>query len=92
MIYLIYGPPDKLYKSTEGESWGYRKSVLKSSWGTRYNVKEEYLFFDFKKRDNIFSDNEYSISRSETVVSYWDKAIASWRKGIVFRLDNPSDI
>jgi GWxTD domain-containing protein len=92
MIYIIYGPPDKLYKSTEGESWGYRKSVLKSSWGTRYSVKEEYLFFDFKKRDNIFSDNEYSISRSETVVSYWDRAIASWRRGVVFRLDNPSDL
>lgn len=92
MIYLIYGPPDKLYKSVDEESWGYRKPVIKSSWGTRYNVKEEYLFFDFKKRDNKFSDNEYSISRSETAVSYWDNAISNWRKGIVFRLDNPSDI
>jgi GWxTD domain-containing protein len=92
MIYIIYGPPDKLYKSTDQESWGYRKPVIKSSWGTRFDVKEEYLFFNFKKRDNKFSDNEYTISRSETVGSYWDKAIISWRKGIVFRLDNPSDI
>ena len=92
MIYIIYGPPDKLYKSSDGESWGYRKPVIKSRWGSRYSVKEAYLFFDFKKRDNKFSDNEYSISRSETSVSYWDKAILNWRKGIVFRLDNPSDI
>jgi GWxTD domain-containing protein len=92
MIYIIYGPPDKVYKSSEGESWGYRKPVIKSSWGGRYSVQEEYLFFNFKKTDNIFSDNEYYLSRSETLVTYWDKAVASWRKGIVFRLDNPEGI
>lgn len=92
MVYMIYGPPDKVYKSNTDESWGYRKAEVKSSWGTRYQVKEDYLFFVFKKRDNKFSDNDYSLNRSETVVSYWDKAITSWRKGVVFRLDNPSDI
>ena len=92
MVFIIYGPPDKVYKSTEEESWGYRKSEVKSSWGTRYKVKEDYLFFSFKKRVNKFSDNDYSLNRSETVVSYWDKAVASWRKGVVFRLDNPADI
>jgi hypothetical protein len=92
MIYLIYGPPDKVYKSAAQESWGYRKSEIKSSWGTRYQVKQDYLFFTFKKKDNKFSDNDYSISRSETVITYWDQAILCWRKGIVFRLDNPADI
>ncbi|MFN8240579.1 MAG: GWxTD domain-containing protein [Bacteroidales bacterium] len=92
MVYIIYGPPDKLYKSANEETWGYVKPEVKSSWGTRYKVKEEYLFFTFRKKDNLFSDNEYSLSRSETVVSFWDRAILSWRKGIVFRLDNPEDI
>lgn len=92
MIYLIYGPPDKVYKTSEGESWGYRKPVIKSSWGGRYTVSNEYLFFNFKKKVNSFSDNDYYLSRSETLVTYWDKAISSWRKGIVFRLDNPEDI
>jgi GWxTD domain-containing protein len=92
MIYIIYGPPDKVYKTSEGESWGYRKPVIKSSWGGRFSVQDDYLFFNFKKRDNLFSDNDYYLSRSETLVTYWDKAIASWRKGIVFRLDNPEDI
>jgi GWxTD domain-containing protein len=92
MIYLIYGPPDKVYRSNEEESWGYRKAEIKSSWGTRYQVKEDYLFFVFKKRDSKFSDNDYSLNRSETVVSFWDNAVASWRKGVVFRLDNPADI
>lgn len=92
MIYIIYGPPDKLYKSSDVETWGYRKPVVSSGWGARVSVKEEYLFFTFKKKDNPFTDNDYSLSRSETVVSYWDKAVQSWRKGIVFRLDNPEEI
>ncbi len=92
MIYIIYGPPDKLYKSYENETWGYRKPVVRSGWGTRYSVKEDYLFFTFKKRDNVFSDNDFYLSRSETLVTFWDKAVQSWRKGIVFRLDNPEEI
>jgi len=92
MIYIIYGPPDKVYKTNDGESWGYRKPSIKSSWGTRYRVKEDYLYFNFKKKDNIFSDNDFFISRSETLITLWDQAVASWRKGIVFRLDNPEDL
>ena len=92
MIYIIYGPPDKVYKTADGESWGYKKPVIKSKWGGRYTVTDSYLFFNFKKRENIFSDNDFYLSRSETLVTFWDKAITSWRKGIVFRLDNPKGI
>jgi GWxTD domain-containing protein len=92
MIYLIYGPPDKLYKSVNEETWGYKKPGVKSSWGTRYGVREDFLYFTFKKKENKFSDNDYSITRSETMVSYWDKAVLSWRKGIVYRVDNPSGL
>jgi GWxTD domain-containing protein len=91
MIYIIYGPPDKIYKSYNEESWGYRKPVVKSRWGARFDIKEEYLFFNFKRNENKFSENEYYLSRNETAVTYWDKAVLAWRKGIVFRLDNPSD-
>ncbi len=92
MIYLIYGPPDKVYKNQEGETWGYRKPVVKSSWGGRYTVKDDYLFFNFKQKENIFSDNDYYLSRNETLVTLWDQAILSWKKGIVFRLDNPEGV
>ena len=92
MIYIIYGPPDKVYKTIEGENWGYKESIVKSTWGGRYKVKDDYLFFNFKKRENSFSDNDFYLSRGETLVTHWDKAIANWRKGIVFRLDNPRDI
>ena len=92
MVYIIYGPPDRIYKSPEGEIWGYRKQVVKTTWGTNYSVREKYLEFNFRRKDDIYSDNEYSISRSETEISYWDKAVLAWRRGIVFRLDNPSDL
>jgi GWxTD domain-containing protein len=91
MIYIMYGPPDKVYKTSDGESWGYKKPVVKSKWGGRFSVTDSYLFFNFKKRNNVFSDNDFYLSRSETLVTYWDKAVSSWRKGIVFRLDNPKD-
>lgn len=92
MIYIIYGPPDKVYKTTEGESWGYKKPPSRSKWGSRFTISESYVFFNFKKRNNNFTDNDFYLSRSETLVTFWDKAIASWRKGVVFRLDNPKDI
>jgi hypothetical protein len=92
MIYIIYGPPDKVYKTAEGESWGYSKSSGKSAWGSRYSTPEDYLFFNFKKRNSQFSDNDFFLSRNETLVTYWDQAITSWRKGVVFRLDNPEGL
>ena len=92
MIYIIYGPPDKVYKTSDGESWGYRKPVVKSKWGGRYKVSDEYIYFNFRKRECVFSDNDFYLSRSESLVTYWDKAILSWRKGIVFRVNNPEGI
>jgi GWxTD domain-containing protein len=92
MIYTIYGPPDKVYKSSEGENWGYRRPLLKSSWVGGFHLKENYLYFNFRVRQSKYSENDYYLSRSETLVSYWDRAIASWRKGMVYRLDNPEDL
>lgn len=92
MIYIIYGPPDKVYKTADGESWGYKKPNVRSKWGSRFTVTNSYLFFNFKKRDNIFSNNDFYLSRSESLVTFWDRAIANWRKGIVFRVDNPKDL
>ncbi len=92
MVYIVYGPPDKVYKTSDGEMWGYRKPSVRSLWGGRYRVKEDYLFFTFRRRTSPYSDNDFYISRTETLVTQWDQAVASWRKGIVFRFDNPGDI
>ena len=92
MIYIMYGPPDKVYKNAEGESWGYKRPPVKSRWGSRYVVEEQYLWFNFRKQKNTFSDNDFVLNRAGTPVSYWDVAVARWREGKVFRLDNPEEL
>ncbi len=92
MVYIIYGPPDKVYKTSDGEQWGYRKPAIRSTWGGRVHMSEDYIYFTFRTRKSDFTDNDFYISRSETLVTYWDQAVASWLKGIVFRFDNPDDI
>jgi len=92
MIYIMYGPPDKVYKSAEGESWGYRKPPVKSRWGSRFTVEDQYLWFNFRKQKNNFSDNDFVLNRAGTPISYWDIAVARWREGKVFRLDNPQEL
>ena len=92
MIYIMYGPPDKVYKNSEGESWGFRKPPVKSRWGSRYTYEDHYLWFNFRKAKNIFSENDFVLNRAGTPVSYWDIAVARWREGKVFRLDNPQEL
>ncbi len=92
MVYIMYGPPDKVYKNSEGESWGYKKPPVKSRWGSRYTVEDEYLWFNFRKQKNTFSDNDFVLNRASTPISYWDIAVARWREGQVFRLDNPEEL
>ena len=92
MIYIMYGPPDKVYKNAEGESWGYKRPPVKSRWGSRYVVEDQYLWFNFRKQRNRFSDNDFVLNRAGTPVSYWDIAVARWREGQVFRLDNPQEL
>ncbi|MBE0674059.1 MAG: GWxTD domain-containing protein, partial [Bacteroidales bacterium] len=91
MIYILYGPPDKVYKGSAGEEWGYKKPVVKSTWGTRYKLKEEYLWFTFRQKPGRFTTNDFYLNRDDATPTYWDQAVTNWRKGIVFRLDNPED-
>ncbi len=92
MVYIMYGPPDKLYKNPQGESWGYKRPQTKSRWGSRYTFEERYLWFNFRKEESLFSDNNFVLNRAGTPVSYWDVAVARWRQGMVFRLDNPGEL
>ncbi len=91
MVYVVYGPPDKLFKTSDTERWGYKLPPVKKGWGKRFPMEDQYLWFTFRKQDNMFTENDFTLSRSQTPVSYWDQAVASWRRGKVFRLDNPKE-
>lgn len=78
IIYVVYGPPDKVYRSTSGEAWVYGEESSSLSY-----------YFNFLKVSNPFSDNDFSLSRSSTYRYGWGQAIESWRNGRVY---NSKDI
>ncbi len=78
IIYTVYGPPDKVYRSSTGESWVYGDE----------NSSLSYLF-SFLKVSNPFTDNDYSLDRSGSYRYGWGQAIESWRNGHVY---NSNDI
>lgn len=78
IIYVVYGPPDKVYRSSGGEAWVYGEESSSLSY-----------YFNFLKVTNPFSDNDFSLSRSSTYRYGWGQAIESWRNGRVY---NSKDI
>lgn len=76
MIYIIYGPPDVLYKNDEEERWIYR-----SNKGT------DNISFTFRKVENPFTQNDFVLNRSDELDSRWGEAISSWRSGLIFSID-----
>ena len=73
LIYMIFGPPNVLYKSSEGETWVY---------GEENNIMS--LNFSFSKLINPFCENDYVMNRSTIYKSSWFRAVDSWRKGRVY--------
>lgn len=70
MVYIIFGPPDVVQKTSSGENWIYgdQKSTLSTK-------------FMFTRLRNPFSDSDYSLMRSETFRNAWYRAVESWREG-----------
>jgi GWxTD domain-containing protein len=75
MIFIVYGPPNTLYKSEEEEKWGYFRKQGKS------------ITFTFRKANSKWSNNVYSLIRGQAPDTYWRQAVESWRSGKVFLLE-----
>jgi GWxTD domain-containing protein len=73
MIYLIFGMPNSIYRSSSGEVWTY---------GEERNYLA--LTFTFVKLDNPFSDNDYALQRAATYRNLWYNAVDLWREGRVY--------
>lgn len=76
MIYIVYGPPDEVFKNDEEEKWIY---------GTRRSAPR--ISFLFSKIDNPFTNNDYKLKRSAESNTMWDQAVASWRNGNTFEIN-----
>ena len=70
MIMIVFGAPNIVYQSKEGESWIY---------GEKNNMYA--LNFTFTKIKNKFSDNDFQLNRSAYFKNIWNTAQRSWREG-----------
>ncbi|MCB0380557.1 MAG: GWxTD domain-containing protein [Flavobacteriales bacterium] len=73
LIYIIYGPPNVVYKNKDYENWIY---------GEENNITS--MNFVFYKVKNYLTHNDYSLSRSGIYKSMWYRAVDTWRSGRVF--------
>lgn len=73
LIYIIYGPPNVVYKNKEYENWIY---------GEENNITS--MNFVFYKVKNYLTHNDYSLSRSSIYKSTWYRAVDTWRSGRIF--------
>ena len=73
MIYVVYGPPSTIYRSAGAEIW-------------TYGEDKNYMAinFTFVKVNNPFTNNDYSLQRSQMFKNLWYNAVDVWRDGRVY--------
>lgn len=76
MIYIIFGPPATIYKSSDIEQWIYGD-----------NPELSDISFSFKKSSNLLSGNEYILIRDQRYQTIWAQAIETWLQGRVFSIN-----
>jgi len=73
MLYLVFGPPDAVYKTGTGETWEY---------GMKHYANT--LSFIFVHQSNPLSDNDYQLRRDPQYKTPWYKTVEAWRQGKVY--------
>jgi GWxTD domain-containing protein len=76
MVYLIYGSPNVINKSSNSETWIY---------GEENNINS--LSYTFSKVNNPFTSNDYTLERSEVYRQLWYTAVDIWRQGRTYLQD-----
>jgi GWxTD domain-containing protein len=73
LIFIVFGPPNVVYKSDNGESWTYGESGAMLS-----------LNFNFTRVNNPFTDNDFDLERAPLYETSWYRAVDIWRQGRVY--------
>jgi len=73
MIYIIYGEPNKIYRTDKAENWIY---------GEENNPLS--LTFDFVKVINPFTENDYRLLRNDIYKSSYHRSVNAWRDGRIY--------
>ena len=72
MIYLIYGPADRVNRFNDREEWTYHT--------TEDHMETRFIFL---KKDNTFTQNYYELLRSPYLEDIWYSIVEQWRKGTI---------
>lgn len=70
MIYIIFGPPDKVFRTNDGVQWVYKKTYELPS-----------ITFTFYSNNKFITSEYYELERSTQFQTVWFRAIELWRKG-----------
>ncbi len=70
IIYIVYGPPNDVYKSEEIIDWVYNR-----------DLNLPVLRFSFYKVKNVFANDHYTLLRKKDYDKNWFKSVEMWRKG-----------
>ncbi|TND01029.1 MAG: hypothetical protein FD123_4301 [Bacteroidetes bacterium] len=73
MIFVIFGPPQHVYKSGETETWIYGDGTTPMS-----------LQFQFSRVRSPYSGNLFVLNRSANYKAPWTHAVDQWRQGRVY--------
>ena len=70
LVYIIFGPPDIIYKSSKSENWIYEEKD-----------GDPILSLSFLKKSHFFTDNDFSLARDQKYENSWHLAVHRWRHG-----------
>jgi GWxTD domain-containing protein len=75
MIYVIFGPPNTVYRYSDSETWIY---------GTENSPASLNLLF--VRVENPYTPNDFVLSRSPIYEAHWYRAVDLWRQGRAYNL------
>lgn len=73
MIHLLFGNPNQIIRSSQGEVWNYGE-----------DSQAALLSFTFRKMDSPFTNNLYILERESGYKPYWERMVQTWRSGKIY--------
>lgn len=73
ILYTVYGPPTKIYRTVDTETWVYGEE----------NSSLNYTFV-FDRMINPFTPNDYTLRRKPEYRRGWGIAVDAWRHGRIY--------
>jgi GWxTD domain-containing protein len=73
MIHLLFGNPNQIIRSSQGEVWNYGE-----------DSQAALLSFTFNKVESPFTNNLYILEREPGYKAYWERMVQTWRSGKIY--------